>query len=388
MSSSYAKMGLSGTTPILPASDSLNIHLSHPTSLESLAIWKLTSNVWNGALTAEQYIEEAAYLLTVPLNRDGGMTQWVLVDRTLPPDQRPVLASCETIRKRCYVQSSDGTVREGICHGVASVFCHPGYRERGYASRMMRELNAVLRNWQGEERKVAASVLFSDIGKRFYTEVGWRPFPSVHVEFQPVMAQKKLDARLLVAEDLKKLCEEDEVMVLERLARMKDGKVRMALIPDEDSMLWFHKKEEFLAVNVYKKPALVKGAISGERGNRVWVIWDRFCHGPIGNPTAGNTLYILRLVIEGHEAEKHELQVKHLKAVLQAAQAEAIEWGLSAVELWNPNPAVEYLIEKTGLQHRKIDREEDEICSLLWYGEGSGQQDTLVWYGNDKFGWL
>lgn len=62
--------------------------------------------------------------------------------------QRRILASCETIRRRAFVGgggNGDGGVREGVVHGVASVFCKEEYRGRGYASRMMRELNGILR---------------------------------------------------------------------------------------------------------------------------------------------------------------------------------------------------------------------------------------------------
>jgi hypothetical protein len=239
----------------------------------------------------------------------------------------------------------------------------------------------------GRGREVVASVLFSDIGKKFYAGVGWCPFPSRHVEFQLVVRKGEMEVKVLVAGDLKALCEEDEGISRKRLVEMKDGKTRVALIPNEESMLWFHE-EEYLAEKVYKKPAMVKGAISGEPGSRVWIIWDRFCHGPVGVSEARNTLYILRLVIENQDDEKHGQQAEHLKAVLQVAQVEAVEWGLSAVELWNPNPMVERLIERTGLRYRKVDREADNICSLLWYGDGKGNQDTLEWYGNDKFSWL
>jgi hypothetical protein len=107
------------------------VHLSHPTLAEAHTIWTFTSAVWNGALSVSQYVENAAYLLTVPLNKDGGMTQWVLVDRTLSPDQRTILASCETIWKRAFVSGLDGNVEGGVVHGVVSVFCDPSYRGRG-----------------------------------------------------------------------------------------------------------------------------------------------------------------------------------------------------------------------------------------------------------------
>ncbi len=72
-----------------------------------------------------------------------------------------------------------------IIHGVASVYCNEKYRGRGYAPRIMREIKEVLRNWQVEKRAVVGSVLYSDIGKKFYAGLGWHPFNSnSHVEFK------------------------------------------------------------------------------------------------------------------------------------------------------------------------------------------------------------
>lgn len=78
----------------IPDAKSTSLHLAHPTEDENLAIWQLTSEDWKDALHEDMYIKEAAYLMTVPLARKGGMSQWVLVDKNLPPDQRPLLASC------------------------------------------------------------------------------------------------------------------------------------------------------------------------------------------------------------------------------------------------------------------------------------------------------
>jgi predicted GNAT family acetyltransferase len=75
---------------------------------------------------------------------------------------------------------------EVITHGVASVYTNTKHRGRGYASRLMRELGEVLLTWKPETTSCVVSVLFSDIGKKFYTKLGWRAFPSYHVEFDPL----------------------------------------------------------------------------------------------------------------------------------------------------------------------------------------------------------
>jgi predicted acetyltransferase len=100
-----------------------------------------------------------------------------------------------------------------MVQGIAGVFCDPELRGRGYASRMMRDLARVLRRWQeDEEIKSVGSVLWSDIGRKFYADCGWAPFPSHHVEFPSSQAPglKDLEAKMVLEEDIGQLCTEDE----------------------------------------------------------------------------------------------------------------------------------------------------------------------------------
>lgn len=176
----------------LPDASSLNLHLSHPTDNECLTIWRLSSLAWRDALTLPQYLEESAYLTTVPLAKDGCMTIWILVDETLPPDQRPILSACESFRKRSFLSGPEGELTEGIIHGIASVFTDPTYRRRGYASRLMKELTKELRTWQIKPERCFGSVLYSDIGKEFYAKAGWHPFPNNnHIEFAPSKTSRR-----------------------------------------------------------------------------------------------------------------------------------------------------------------------------------------------------
>ena len=65
------------------------------------------------------------------------MTNWILTDKELPLDQRSVIYSYETFRKRALISDRDGNPTEQIIHGVASVFCDPVLRLRGYGSRIL-----------------------------------------------------------------------------------------------------------------------------------------------------------------------------------------------------------------------------------------------------------
>lgn len=397
-------MGSLDAALALPLAQSPDLQLSHPTPRECQTIWKLTSRAWRDALTLPLYLEESAYLTTVPLAKDGAMTLWILVDKSLAPNQRTILCSCETFRKRSLISDAAGTVTETIIHGVASVFCDPAYRRRGYASRMMMELADVLRSWQVESKRCVGSVLYSDIGKDYYARLGWLPIQNNgHVEFEALMAQKPPEAIQILSGDLDQLCRDDEATIRKSMRSTSDEKLRMVLVPDLDHMEWHHKKEEWVCDKLFGKIPKIKGAIAGQFGNRIWVIWTHRFYGDPDSQSSGNTLYILRLFIEqtqaavrtfsseGRElpynAGQLELQVQQLKAVLQAAQAEAAEWKLSHVNLWDPTPLAQELIEQTGIEYVRVEREEEGIASLRWYGDGSDKENTPKWIGNEKFAW-
>lgn len=396
-------MGLDLYSLPLPDAESPHIALTHPTDYECLKIWELSSLAWRDALTLPLYLEESKFLTTVPLAKDGGMTIWILVDRTLPPNQRPILCACESFRKRAFLSTPEGNVTEHLIHGVASVFCDPKYRNRGYAARLMKELAKTLPSWQSEENTCIGSVLYSDIGRKYYADLGWHPFPNnSHIKFAPVTSSESSLITPLMHEDVAQLCQEDETMIRKSMtARASQPKLRMALVPDVDHILWHHSKEEFACEKLFGKVPQVKGAVAGRQGCRVWVIWTHRYYGSPHCSGSGNTLYILRLVLEGEAAvssdsseyldllntERRGMQMENLRAIIRKAQAEAAEWQLSSVVMWDPTSLVEALIEKSGVPHRKVEREDESIASLLWFGDGSGKEDMIEWVVNEKFAW-
>ena len=237
-------------------------------------------------------------------------------------------------------------------------------------------------------------MLYFDIGRKYYADVGWHPFPiDTHIELDPVAAPEGSRPTPLLSEDLGQLCEEDEDMVRKELNNVSsNGKMRMMLVPDLGHMLWHHKKEEFVGDKLFGKQPAMKGATIGQPGNRMWAIWTHRFYGPPESASSENTLYILRLVIENQDtatsdAEQVDSQTEQMRAILQTAQAEAAEWSLHHVMMWGPTPLVLNLVDRTGIQHRRIEREYEGIASLLWYGEGSGEEDSLEWLGNEKYGW-
>ena len=396
-------MGSSVEQNDLPDFNSPDLHLSHPTRSECIKIWTNTSASWRDSLTLPDYLQESLFLTTVPLARDRGLTTWVLVDKNLPQDRRPILCSCESFLKRSLRSDTDGEVEDVVVHGIASVFCPPEYRRRGYAARFMTEVTKTLCIWQSDQAKVVGSVLYSDIGKIYYAKLGWQPRrTNWHVDFPPIINPKSPLAQELVEDDLTELCKRDEAIIRATMARLADGvNKHITILPDLDHMLWHIEKEKFATQRLFGKIPRAKGAIAGPSGSQVWAIWTHRYYGHPNAESPGNVLYILRLVVEGDDSankppstgDKHllkalpEERASSLIAVLQHARAEAAEWRLDQVRLWEPSPWVQHVITESKISHCVVEREEDSIASGMWYDGKGGLGTPPVWINNEHYAW-
>jgi hypothetical protein len=395
-------MHLQHTQP-LPDSTEPNLILSHPTPKECIAIWSNTATSWKDSLTPALFLEESLYMTTVPLAKDCGMTIWILVNRDSHPDNRIIYSSCETFRKDVLVSDKSGKTEDAIVHGIASVFCQVKLRGRGYAARMMRELIPVLYKWQTETKKCVGTTLYSDIGRRFYADLGWSVSDkNTQVEIKPEKGSWLSSAKRVMDEDLEELCRRDEALVRRQMSEpSEEVDVRFCVVPDLDHMKWHHAKEDFATKYLFEKTPETRGVIVGEPGNQMWATWTRRYYSRHDIEDAKNVLYILRLVMESdgtarrlpkHAAVNKDTQrrdkVQHLRAILEAAQAEAAEWHLDVVQLWDPSPLVLDLLPDTGIEYEVVERQNESIASLFWYNESGQKADTLpLWVNNEHYAW-
>jgi len=391
----------------LPDGNSPTLQLRVATPEQARQCWEINGDEWKGPLSKEAYFRRELHLASQPLTRNGGTTYWILVDSN---DKRPdptILASCESYRKKAFVtrRNRPGEVDEVISHGIGSVFCRDEHRGKGYAGRMMEELAKTLRTWQQEEGKQATfNVLYSDIGKKFYAKRGWVPFPSSHIalpSLQTASDSSLPPTRPLTAQNLPVLCEADVAQLRRSMSRFEDteGKVKVAFVPEYDLIQWNHSREEFVSQETLGRNPEVKGAIVGsEPGRRVWCIWNRTFD---ANP-ADSKLHITRLVVEEspsflsgvnpsgmngtNGSTESASQVDAIAACLRAAQLEAARWNMSKVEIWNPAVLTLEAACKLHDGVRIVDREEDSVASLLWYGSKLAL-DEIEWVGNEKYGW-
>ncbi|CAG5156874.1 uncharacterized protein ALTATR162_LOCUS4667 [Alternaria atra] len=401
---------------ITPALENLNkgnapsLALVHPTEAEKQIQFNLNGSEWRGALSLPAYLRREATLSEQTLTRDGGISYWILVDTSLPnnpldPDSgtRLPLASCETYRKKALVWQK-GELKEVICHGIGSVFCANHLRKRGYAQRMMTELGKALKTYQTEDgQECLFSILYSDIGKKFYNTFGWEPFTSSHVSIPATTSQDTSGlptARPLYAGDLEELCKIDVASVRQSLeSRPKDSNTAVALLPNIETIRWHHAREEFVGNELHGKKPEIKGAVVGtEKGKRIWCYWTRMWYN--GNPAEakGNTLHILRLVIEdgswegssgsvngGSENHSHDAAVA---ALLAMAQEEAQKWKMEHVEMWAPSPTALTAAKKLDPTAEVVHRDMESIACLQWYPEHDGPvADKIDWIANEKYGW-
>lgn len=383
----------------LPPADSPHLELVQSTPEEYLQTIRLNSTSWKGPITVDQYIEREDRLSKQNLTKNGALTSWILVDSRQPPNDRLILSSCESYRKPAYL-AYQGRVEDIICHGVGSVFSRSEFRGRGYAGRMLEELAKKLDTWQSENqprKQVVFSVLFSDIGKKFYTRYGWKPFASSHISLPPLNEQSynasvelaKLPvAKQLTAEEIREsmcseIVEKKNRNFLRVLSEKSPG-AKVSIAPDYDHMLWHWAREDFYEdVGVFDKAhPLVRGA--GVDHHHVYCSWSR----KLGDSPSEHTLYILRLIYDEPSSPPQELAtVEAIAAVLRRAQFEAHKLNMKSVDFWNPSPLVEKAARLLDPNVQVVHREESSISSLKWNGASQGLGDNVEWLWNEKYSW-
>jgi hypothetical protein len=268
---------------------------------------------------------------------------------------------------------------------------------------MLKLLGPILGTHQKEIAECSFSVLYSDIGKKYYARLGWKVFPSSHVslpviEPAPTNGSNQVNgtngnhttAIPLTEKDFPKLLEQDLTLLTSKVKKtaLSTQRPALAIVPDLETMEWHHLRQQFMTSKLFPgRPApTINGAISaGPVGSRIWIIFSRVFYGPLTDDKAGNKFYVLRLVVEDERITEENAQ--KLDAVLRIAQKEAGEWSLKSVAIWNVSEVVKSLLAKTNLEYEYVDREEDSIPSLMWYGEGNGEPEDLEWVANEKFAW-
>ncbi|KAL3495827.1 hypothetical protein BJX62DRAFT_160855 [Aspergillus germanicus] len=377
----------------LPHGDSPELVLAQATPKERIESIKLNSTEWKGPLDLDSYLAREETLLQQRLTK-GGLSCWILVDGRQPENARTILSSCETYKKKAIV-ARNGKLEDASAHGVGSVYCRPEFRGKGYAKRMLEELSKKIDTWQADseaKEKPLFSVLFSDIGKRFYAQFGWKPHPSSHFELPPMSKAEYSSSaatlpaiRTLSPADVERFICNTEVIQKERetlrVSSQNSSGPKIAIAPDFDHFLWHWAREEFYAQKLHSNKGIpaIKGA--GSDDSRVYCTWNR----TFGATPQENTLYILRWVYnEPSSPAETEATVRAMAAILRRAQLEAHEWNMAHVTFWNPTPLLQKAVALLDPNAEVVHREKDSIAALRWSGN---PEEQVEWFCNEKYAW-
>lgn len=374
--------------------------LVNPTPGERIRLAEGTFSEWGRSMTLESYLARETDSVG-PLNRNGGLLGWLLTTAGSKPDDRPLLTSCDTLRKRALVKGKDGEVKDVFAQGVASVFTPKDQRGKGYAGRMMGLLAHTLAARANEDEEDASggktpalfSILFSDVGKEFYAKKGWKAFPSTHFKF-PVTATQDYPlpegVEYITSEDeIAQLSARDETLLRDRLRNQPTdpSRVTVAIIPDNDHMLWHFNRENIGSKALYPSEPTpqVHGArvTIGDGATRAWALWARKLRDA---DIEKNTLYFLRLVIESPESVSDKELGEAIGKLVTAAKREAKSTKCSKVQMWSPEERVKRVVDaQQGLDAEYVVRETDSISSLAWFGEES--VDNVDWVIPEQYAW-
>ena len=230
--------------------------------------------------------------------------------------------------------------------------------------------------------------------------MGWTPFPSSHIHLHPHLQNGLQNGltnghgsgshvKLLHRGDLEKLCAIDEAVVRRRMASWKGEGPAVALVPDHKTIAWHHTREEFVSKEVLGRSPEVKGALIHTETSRIWCIWTHVFHNKDPQSSEGNTMHILRLVVEDdsladERSDRDETHLAGIVELLKAAQRDAHEWNMAEIELWNPVPRSVMAVQRLEPTAKVVDRDSESITSLKWYGQAG---EKVEWLENEKYGW-
>lgn len=122
---------------------------------------RLTAPVWGNRLSLEQYLARERRLRATEFAKTALRT-WVL-----ERDDGAIVASHES-----YAMRTESALGTGHAEGIASVFVEDRLRGKGYAAQLLSQSLARFR-----EEKAQASILYSEVGAKIYSAIGYHARP-------------------------------------------------------------------------------------------------------------------------------------------------------------------------------------------------------------------
>ncbi|KAG8823619.1 hypothetical protein FRC17_009283 [Serendipita sp. 399] len=358
---------------------------------------KRTFEPWGRGLSLEEFVKRDKTFNSLPHATDGKFTVWILAPRETGHSALDFLCSCETSERE--VALSDTILRScsgkvPLAYGVASVITPPENRGKGYASHMMRLLHYILADptlsqsfpafpvekWGAHPvvpprfGKGILSVLYSDVGERFYRSCGvGTDGDNGWVVRDPIVAIWKVpsERRVDAASKIEWLKKDDQDHVWQEDATLIRRELKDATSPSFSFLPDNGVAESLQARSYFYSPVVSEGGVWGARlGDDAGLAYATWCLDP-GREGPG-TMLITRL----------RATQDQFPTLLYAAFQAARQFGLEQVEIWNFDQALAAVGKDLG---GETSRRGDHLSSLAWYGPGN--RDEVTWRYNEKFCW-
>jgi hypothetical protein len=238
------------------------------------------------------------------------------------------------------------------------------------------------------ENDIGSSI--DSVQQEYYRPFGWQTFPNLEISL-PTARTSCFDTTPLTVDTLRTLCEADVSAIVSDIRSTPlpaDTYARLAFLPTYPQAAWHFGAEEFIASKIFKFPPRmpsIKGAISSS--GHTWGYWVHDYN--------EDKLVLLRLVSSYSQSStpnRVEEAISEIAAVLRAAQAEAADWSLHKVVIWNPEPRTLEacsLVLGDGQEPQVRRRTEGSIPCLRWKGgKGDGEvEQGLRWVALEKYCW-
>ncbi|KAF8801281.1 hypothetical protein BYT27DRAFT_7198350 [Phlegmacium glaucopus] len=380
------------------------------TTEQTLESRKHTFHQWGRGNTLQEYLERDENTDNHEVARDGRGVTWILAPRD-SWNSLDFLCSCETFRRDALSikksnDSGNKTFPADISgYGIASVHTPVANRGRGYARHMMRLLHWVLApesslpkvfpaEWGNPPPRVSVvgdasfSVLFSDIGERFYRQSGTLPNKEdgwvvadpvsttwdvaethklvFHAEARPRLQWKWLDEELV-----RDIWDKDAIIMKEELSSSSIHTTNFTFLPDRGVAEFQCHRLRFAWRKMNPQPVYWgvchkdgKDNASDASTFATWTLDVR--------PPASYVLIITRIRVQPTDFEELFLQI------ISLAKQHSVEM----IEVWN----LPLNLRDAG--HRlggKTFSRDEHLPSFKWYG--GERHEELSWLNNEKFCW-
>lgn len=349
--------------------------LARATRLQVQESWRLNFQEWADDLSLDQYLaREQTQVDTYP-DASFSQTNWVLLADSTSDD---ILSACETLVRPCVVSRVDTTgggrqrsVVVGNGYGIASVYCRPEYRRRGYAGLMLTLLAQHLENEEG----VLGGGLWSDIGPDYYARFGWATHPSRSVSIKihaPTNHDSSRGDRVsggwITRDQVAGICEADVEDITKEVAQVTPSDATIwSFLPTSEVMRWHHARMDYMYSLQSSSPIDTVGYRIDDSGFALWTL--QFSK-------TDSILYILRIRYNS---------IQHLKVLLDAAVETAVKYSMKKIVIWDKSLREIKQALPTDLDVAEEEMRKGSISALHVNGTSSGQ--SIEWHNNQKFCW-